>query len=360
MSPKRKVRSLDDLPSRYQPEEPGPSFLKQWGLRVVIVLLLATLGTVLYGLWERMGAGPARTIASPAGRAPVAAGVQAVLEAAKAQLAGGAPEQAERILRAGVDSYPEEQAIRVALAECLVARGLLPEAYEQYGEALRIGPADPVLEFAAGTIASAIGEQEAAVVHFIAAQAGDPSEPRYPLHLAQSQLRLEQYESAKASLLHVLKLSPEDPLASGMLADLFLRENSIGLALQHVATARRAQPEVGAWKVIEAKALKRQGKAEEALLLIQSLSEEERYTRQVLQLMGECCGMLGRINEAAEVYARASDARATDPGIAFDAAVWLDRAKDAARARAYAERARLLGHEGAEKLLERLASGGGG
>lgn len=358
MSPKRKVRSLDDLPSRYRPEEPGPSFLRLWGLRAVIVLLLATLATVLYGLWERMGAGPALTIASPAGRAPVAEGVQAVLEAAKAQLAQDAPEQAERILRAGVDTYPEDQAIRVALAECLVARGRLPEAYVQYGEALRIGPPDPVLEFAAGTIAAETGEYEAAVVHFIAAQAGDPSEPRYPLHLAQAQLKLEQHEAAKASLLHVLKLSPDDPLASGMLAELFLRDNSIGLALQHVAAARRAQPEVGAWKVIEAKALKRQGRAEEALLLVQSLPEEEQFTRQVLQLMGECYGMLGRTAEAAEVYARASDARATDAGIAFDAAVWLDRAKDVQRARKYAERARILGHEGAEKLLERLASGG--
>jgi hypothetical protein len=69
--------------------------------------------------------------------------------------------------------------------------------------------------------------------------------------------------------------------------------------------------------------------------------------------------MLQRPGDAAAIFANAVEARPRHPELAFEAAVWYERAGDLANARAFAERASMLGSEPGRQMVERLSSAGG-
>jgi thioredoxin-like negative regulator of GroEL len=109
------------------------------------------------------------------------------------------------------------------------------------------------------------------------------------------------------------------------------------------------------WRVIEARALKRQGKAADALQLLVNLGEADKRSPGVMQLIAECYGMLSRPKDAAEMYAAASDDEPGNGPWAFEAALWFERAKENARGLPYAKRAAALEVDGGAALAERLA-----
>lgn len=231
------------------------------------------------------------------------------------------------------------------------------DAYEQVLIALDIGPRTADVEFRAGLLASESGQPEAAIEHFQAARAADATNADYPLYLAQSQLATGEVLAAKASLLAAVNLDPDNATAWGTFAEIALRENSLDLALQHVRKARALQPDNTVWRLIEARTLKRQGHAEEALLVLTALPAPEQRDAPVLSLIAECYALLGRLGDAANRYADASDRRATDPALARQAAEWLRRAGELDRAAQYADRAAMLGDPAGAALATELRGG---
>ena len=246
---------------------------------------------------------------------------------------------AEVILTKAAEAYPEDQGVRLQLAQNLVAQQKFKEAYAQYEAAIALSPrpapgemggvGDPKLHFEAGTVANQAGYVERAEEHYSMAQAGDPSEARYPLYLAMVQIKLGKDGPALASLIRATKLNPELAIGWGTLAELALRENQLGLAMQHVEKARLLEPREARWRVVEARALKRRAEAgdvEKALQLLLSLEQSDRMTPEVLKAMGECYGLLQRPADAAYVYSEAAKLRPQDADIAYETALWYQRA----------------------------------
>lgn len=277
-----------------------------------------------------------------------------VLAAAEKLLAQGESGKAESILKAAAVSFPSDQGVVVALAELLVANRRLDEAYEAYERALAIGPRDATLEFAAGTVATMLDKTDRAIEHYSAAQAADKADPRFPLYLAQVQAKANLVTEAKANLLIAGKLDPDNAVVWGTLADLSLREGQVSLALQHIAKARTLQPTVVVWRIIEARAMKRDNRPEDALGVLIGLTPTERLEPGVLSTMSECYGFLGRPADAAKLYEEAVKAEPMDGELTLEWALWLERAGQKEEALVRAERAKLLLAKGADEVVERL------
>ncbi|MCC6660942.1 MAG: tetratricopeptide repeat protein [Phycisphaerales bacterium] len=337
------------------PAEPTPRGGPSPFLTLILLLLAGGLIAILVagykaGTW---GPVPANGQSSRTTVAPYVA-IKTALDTGRKHLKENEAGKAEAVLREAVGEYPDDQDLRIALGEALMQLRSFPEAYQQYVAALAIGPRTPGVEFIAGTLASATGQPERAVEHYSAAQAGDPKNATYPLYLAQVQLKLNQPEPAKANLMLVTRLDPDSAIAWGTLAETALRENNVHIALQHIAKARALQPDTAAWRIIEARALKRKGDVEQALLVLGGLSPGEKKEPATLSLLAECYGLLDRPADAAGVFADASDAKPGDPNLAYEAATWFARADQNDKAAVFALRARENKHPQADKLLERL------
>lgn len=339
---------MDELP-----EPPGRGLgLGTLAVGVLSVCLVVSLAV----FWQGAKAPPSSARASTVGPALPAEEVADALERARSAIAEGQPQVAVAILEPLVARQDRAPELRVALAQAYLACQDPASAYEQYGQAIALGGrSDAQLHFAAGTVAARLGRQAEAIAHLRVAHEADPSNPQYALFLAQAELEAGNTAPATAALVRARHGAPDDPRIWGMLAEIALRENKAEMALQHASRARHHDPDSDAWKIIQARALKRMGDAAKAAVVIDALSPQAKTTKPVLRLAGECFGMLQRPEQAAAMYRAASDANPKDAELAFEAALWLDRAEDRPTALAYARRAKDAGHAAADKLVERLA-----
>lgn len=358
--PAGRPRSLAEIPKRWdslayrkndrEQQPPGPARVL---MAFIIMLCLLMLGGMVV-LWQTGTLAPAAATAAPAKPAPAHQAITAALESARALMTASEWTKAQTILREATARFPDDQDLRVALAETLIALRKPGEAYAQYEKALEIGPREARLEFAAGQVASSAGMTDRAEAHFAMAQTLDPKAPAYPLMLGLVQRKQGSHESAKASLLRAANLDPDSPFAWGTLADIALSENNVNLALQHIARARKLQPESKEWRLVEARALKRKGEPEKALMVLLPMDRSQRIEPAVVRLIAECYGMLNRHANAAEVYAEASLATPQSAELAYDTAVAYERSGDMAKALEFGRRAKLLGSEPAAAMMKRL------
>lgn len=322
---------------------------------VVIALLTLLLVGVLAMALRGLVTGPARAPAAPDPPALTGEDYDTALAAAEAFVRDNRPEEAVRVLERVITVYPDRQTARIALAEARRLMGQLDQSLEQYAAAIRIGPAGAPLLFNAGNVADDAGKIEQAIDYFNRAQFADPKEPRYPLWLAQVQIKAGQESAARVSLVRVVNIDPAQAIAWGTLAQLELKDNNLDLAWQHVSEARKHEPDSLAWRVLAARILNRQNKPKDALDLLQGLPATDRLKPGVLQAMSQSLGLLKQPEAAAKLYQDAAELAPREPEWAYQAAVWLDRAGDKAAARVWALRASNLGHEKARELAARLA-----
>lgn len=356
---------MDD--SRSAAEQKGSGRARWLGV-VVFVLAFALVGGGVFVLRQSLRVGPAGGAGGPAAGGGGSAAAQPVtpvaklLDDARAAMSEQRFGAAEAILAKAAEAYPEDQQVRLALAQNLVTQKKFKEAYANYEAAIALGPksaagqagvGDPKLHFEAGTVANEAGYVERAEEHYSMAQSGDPAEPRYPLYLAMMQIKLGKDNAALASLIRATKLNPDLAIAWGTLGELALKENQLGLAMQHVEKARRLEPEGARWRVVEARILKRraqEGDVERALQLLLSLDKADRSTPEVLRATGECYGLLQRPGDAAYMYAEAAKLRPDDADTAYQAALWYQRAGNEPEALRFGKIA--------QELLEKKATAG--
>jgi tetratricopeptide (TPR) repeat protein len=325
-------------------------------LGVVLLLLIAGL------VWAL--AGPAATTASPAGgggtggAAARAESIDAVLEAARLYVTDNQPAKAEAVLASAIGQYADDVSLRLAMSEVMLLLGRGEEAYAQFEAALALDPNQPEVHFSAGTLASTIGRGDRAVEHYSMARTADPNQARYALYLAAAQLQAGDADEAKVNFLHALHLDAQSATAAAALAQIAMQENERELALSYARRAREIEPGELAYTVLEARALRRLGRVEEALGMILALEPPDLHLPAVLELAGECLGLLRRPGEAADLYQAAAEATPTDAEVAFQAALWNERAERADAARRLALRAQMLGHPQAQAMVERLDRGG--
>jgi predicted Zn-dependent protease len=328
-----------------------PSRLMVGGILVMCTLMVGGVVTLWQtGVWRPVEASASSSQQRVSGHERIGAS----LEAARSYMTAAEWGKSEAILRQAVEEFPQEQELRVALGETLLGLKRHGDAYEQYARALSIGPRDAKLEFTAGQVASTAELHDQAVQHFDAAQRSDPFNPTYPLMLGMVERRLGRPDAAKASLLRAANIDPQNAFAWGILADIALSENNVHLAVQHITKARQLQPESREWRIVEARARKRLGEPDKALLLLITLEMSQRRDPSVVRLTAECYGMLNRHADAAETWAFGVQQHPTDAALAFEAALSFDRAGNRARALEFARLAQGLGHPGAPRLVQRL------
>lgn len=329
----------------------------------MILVLLCLLGAGLMLWFAAAKPGPAtpgsadvpRAAITPDGTAPApgadaTATIDNVLNATENLKREGKFAEADALLRECIRRHADEQALYVQHAQVLTSLRKAPDAYDAYVKALATGPRDADLEMAAGTAANAAGKPDRAAEHYAAAQSKNPGDWQAPLYLAQVQIKLKQTAEAKKNLLLSSHLKPDVAITWGTLAQLALDDNASNLALEHVAKARALEPDATLWRLIEGRALKRVGKPEEALLLLVGLDDTAKLEPGVLPLMGECYGLLRRPVDAARLYATFADRLGDRADLAYEAALWFERAKLPDEARTYARRALYLGNQDAARL----------
>lgn len=319
---------------------------------VVVAVILGGGGAVVFVLTRT----PEPVSASAGSLGPGGSGVvNEAIESARSYLRSQKPEKAEVILRAAVDRYPGEQALQLLFGETLLSIGKMAEAYEHYSAGIFIGPDHPEYRHAAGTIASELGLLEDAESHYLVAQKLAPGNPKHPLYLAQVQRRLGKPDEARANLVLATTIEPDLAIGWASLAGIALDENRPTVAMDYIRKARAIEPDRTAWRVVEARVLLRQNRAQEAATLLYAIREDERLGDEtVLSAIGSALGLLDRAGEAAEIYISAANRQRENAELSFHAAIWLDRSGQQERAKLYAAEAARLGHEGARTLLGRL------
>jgi predicted Zn-dependent protease len=346
-------RRWDALPPRRLPDLHGgvgrPSKLLSFAIAGLCLLMIGAVVLLCKSGSLTPGDAVAATTKVPASEA-----LTTVLDSARKLMGQSEWPKAETVLRRAAMQFPDQQEVRTALAETLLALDKPKDSYEQYEKALAIGPREPKLEFAAGQVASKAGLTDRAEEHFSMAQTADPTNPACPLMLGLVQRKLGKLDSARANLLRAVKMDPDSAYAWGTLADMALGENHLDICLQHIEKARKLQPESKEWRLIEARALKRKGEPTEALRLLTPLDPSQRHEPVIARQIAECFAMLGRHAEAASALADAAQADAMNADIAYEAAAAFDRAGNRTRALEFATQAQILGSKSATALLARL------
>lgn len=324
----------------------------------LVFLGLALLAVVAGGAWALKAALTAptpSTTESQQADAPAPDSVDQALTAARAYIQQDKAGSAIAILQAAAEKWPQDQSVRLLYGEALLSAGRGLEAYQQYDTAIQIGPDNPEYRHVAGTIASGIGRLNEAEMHYLAAQQMDRSNPKYPLYLAQVQRKQGMIDEARANLVLATNLDPTLGVAWASLAAIALDENRPSVALGYIKRAREVEPERLEWRIIEAKALLRENRPEQAAELLLSAPANERLAnRAALKELGAALGLLGRTSEAAAMYVDAVGANPDDPELAYEAALWLERDGQKGRAATFASHAAAKGFGPARALAERL------
>jgi len=261
--------------------------------------------------------------------------------------------EARAVARAAVERYPADQRLRLRYAELLQQAGEHRPAYEQYREALRIGPREAATEYLAGLAATRAGDREAALGHFQSAHDAKPSVPEYALHLGLTQFNLERFEAARASLFLAARADPDNAVAWGMLAQIALRSGNREMAREYIARARELDPVSTVWRIVEADALIHAdpNRAADLLSRIEPADLPRPYGLRVAKMV---FGVTDRHAEAARYFAHVSDADPDNAALALETADLFERAGLVAQARIYARRALNAGETAARRMLERL------
>lgn len=299
--------------------------------------------------------------------------VEAILETVQVAINRNEHTQARTILESAVKQFPNDQALRLALADLYMVLakpqgaeltlGLLsPEQWDllsksaaEYRAALEIGPRTAETEFTAGYLARHLDDLDAAEAHFAAAIALDRTIAMYPLHLAQVHFARRQFDEALGSLAATIALDPDQAVAWGMMAEISLTQGNPRLALQHIERALSLDATETAWSVIKARAHNRVMEPAEALRALAALPSAARLRPIIVRLAGESYGLLRDPKGALALYEQAlSAADEFDPVLAFEAAQWAERAGSRDRAIELAQQGSMAGHEPSERLLARL------
>jgi len=328
------------------------------GVLLAIGALIAA-GVAAYAVWTLLKSpAPAPTTTNPIEPGRQMAGtesIEEILGAVQVYVREQDFDSAQRVLESAVASYPVDQEIRLALGDLYLLTGQVGMAYEQYLAGIEIGPETWKAHFTAGTLANTLDQPEIAETHYAAALRLDPTQPETPLYLAAIQMnKLNKLSEAKANLAIAAKLNPDDARSYTMRAEIAMRENKATIALEQVRRARQLEPNALGLVLLEARALKRLGQAQDAVDLLTALPIEQAITPNAVKQLAECLGMLGRGDDAAARMIDASERQPGDAELKFETALWLQRAGRLDEAIDWATNAAGQGSERARQWLESL------
>jgi tetratricopeptide (TPR) repeat protein len=323
------------------------------GAMLSIVLIFFAIRSLI-GSDEQSAKPRPEPTASQSSTAPLQT-IEQVLESVQVYVSSEDYPPAIAILKGAIARYPLDVDLRFALGDLYMMTKDYPLAYEQYVASIEHSDgAVPQAQFTAGTLANMIDQPELALVHYQTALDADPNNADYAIYLANIQFKLNKLDEAKASLAIAARLAPDRAIIFGTWAQITLRQNKLTIASQQIDKARKLEPTLPAWVILDAKIQKRLGEPERSIELLTSLPEAALDDPEAMKLLAESYGMIGRSDEAASRMVDYATAHNDDAQAAFDAAIWLQRAKLMKEAEQWGRRARDLGHPRAQSWLDSL------
>jgi tetratricopeptide (TPR) repeat protein len=280
--------------------------------------------------------------------------VEEILGAVQVYVQNKQYDQAELVLTSAVSQYVSDQEFRFALGDLYMLQQKTAQAYDQYIAGIEIGPSSAKAEFTAGTLANMLDQTELAEAHYSASMRMDPQNPDTPIYLAAIQMKSNQLENAKLNLALAGRIAPDRARIYAMRSEIALRENKTSIALEQIRKARGIEPNQLGWILHESRVLKRSGQAQSAVDLLIALPQDQLDNPEVAYILAECFGMLSRPGDAASRLMDVAEKHPSDAKLAFETALWLERAEDRERAIEWAMKAVRLGHPQAQGWIDSL------
>ncbi len=230
-----------------------------------------------------------------------------------------------------------------------------------YAQAVRRSPENAPLHHAAAVVFDLAGKSKDALALYQRASDLEPQNTQFLLYLAQAMTRAEEYTKATATLARLLKIDPSEAWGYACLAEIDLAEKHTSMALDHIRKAREIDPDQKAFRITEAKVLRRSGKPRDALELLLALPEAETVAEAPTFELATSYEMIGRPDKAAEAWERCYRSNPSGWRAACEAAEAFIRAKRLPEAKVWADIARTQAPSeprvaGLEKLLAQANS----
>jgi len=324
------------------------------GLGVAGIAMWSLLNPPTGASSDQLGTEEREVVVSSSGGIAATESIEEILGAVQVYVQNKQYPQATTVLEHAASQYPGDQELHLALGDLYMLQNRHGDAYAQYVSGIEIGPSSAIAEFTAGTLANMLDKPELAEGHYIASMRLDPKNPDTPIFLAAIQMKMNKLKKAKSNLALAGTVSPNRARIYGMRSEIAMRENKLVIALEQIRKAIDIEPREVGWILQEARVLKRSGKAEQALNQLASLAQEDIDLPETAMIMAECYGMLGRPGDAASRLMDVAQKHPNDAKLAFEVALWLERAGEREGAIEWARKAIAAGNERAEAWIESL------
>jgi len=185
----------------------------------------------------------------------------------------------------------------------------------------------PGIHCLAGIVAEKLDDLDLAAKHYQGAVGLEPRNGEYRMHLANVHLGRGEFADAKQGFLEALRLDSSLHQAHGALSGIYGRENKLAMALTQIRKAIELTPFAERPKHViyvrkQAKLELRDGRPDDALRTLQSLSVKERFAPDVMAEMAVCYANKSRPDLAAELYEEAMRVFPADWRFVAEAARW--------------------------------------
>jgi len=261
-----------------------------------------------------------------------------------------------------VQKYPEFVPARKLFGQLLLHAEQEQAGYEQMTKALERDDSRPKLQNLAGTLALRLGKYDRALGHYSEAVGLAPNQPKYRAGLAKALIETQELERAREELLKALNQDSSYHLPHAMLAQLYRRQNKLGLAREHIRKALDRLPEEkedqrSVYVRRRAELLRRDNRWDEAISVLQDLPPKQRLEKHVLEELARNWALRGEPERAASLYARALNLKPNDEQIAAAAVEWAIEAGWLDQARAHLKELRRINSASPKinSLRERIA-----
>ena len=236
--------------------------------------------------------------------------------------------------RAFIARYPKFPPAYTLLAKVYIELNDWPLAYDELKKSLALSSNQPVVHRLAGTMQYVMRDYEKAEEHYRTAQVLSPDDPINTVYIAQVFIKTNRHTEAMKLLLQALQLDSKSHEAYATMCDLFMAQNDptralqqIDKALEYAATNERSI--IVPYVIKRVEVLRRAGDAEAAMQTInEQLHDAEMFQPAVAKELADTWGMLGKPEKAAEFYERATAANPTEWLLHAGAVEWAVKAGD--------------------------------
>jgi len=193
------------------------------------------------------------------------------------------------------------------LGQIRLDAGRSREALDSLEQSLDLNQRQPELRCMAGVVAEKLGDMDKAAKYFLEAIGLDPRNGQFRMHLANVYLHRNELAESKHTFLEALRMDSSLHEAHAALSGIYDQEGRRLLAITQIRKAveltlmsERTKHVIYVRK--QAKLELRDGRPDDALRTLQSLTMKERFEPAIMEDMATCWANKSRPDLAAELY----------------------------------------------------------